>query len=78
MRIRLFTDMEIDPTQILDAVRQGQPEAPEEIVPQLVAQAVHNLIEQAIPGVQATGSVVLPDLAQASAIIKPAPGRIIV
>lgn len=70
MRINIITQIELDPAEILSQARLAQPDLQEEHVPSMVCTAIHTLIEQAIPGVQANGSVVIPEL-KTSAILRP-------
>lgn len=76
MRINIITQIELDPTEILTQARMGQPDMPEEMVPAMVCSAIHTLVEQAIPGLQAHGHVVIPEL-KTSEILRPT-GRLII
>lgn len=67
--------MEIDPGPIMAQATEAGHKINEAAVPNMVAQAIHGMIEQAIPGVQANGSVVIPEL-RVSNIIRPT-GQII-
>lgn len=77
MRIRVFSEIEIDEQTMMEAIRSQVPDARPDQIPAYVANVINSFIGQALPGAQYAGSVSIPDLVKPSAIVVPPSGLIV-
>ena len=73
MRVRVFTEIDIDEERLLEAVQSQVPDARIEQMPEYIANIINGIVGQAIPGANYSGSVTIPELLNphASGIIIP-------
>lgn len=78
MRIRVFTEIEVDDERLLEAIQSQVPDARLDQLPEYVANVINGIVGQSLPGAQYSGSVTIPELVNpnASGIIVPS-GKII-
>lgn len=71
MRVRVFSEIEIDEETLMEAIRSQVPDARPDQIPEYVANVINGFVGQALPGAQFSGSVTIPELVKPSSILVP-------